>query len=140
MNRKQLLVLLVLAAVIGGAGVMVYRNRNAAQYAGNSGLGQKLLGDFPVNDVAHLAIRHGSNEVNLARQEDQWRVRERGGYPADFSRISGLLLRMRDLKIAQTETVGASQLSRLELAPGQGSNSPVTAEFKDQNDKPIRTL
>src|SRR5436190_427586 len=84
MNRKQLIILLTLAAIVGGAGVVVYQKQNASRQSGNSGIGQKLLGDFPVNDVTHLAIRRGANEVNLIRKDDQWRVRERSDYPANF--------------------------------------------------------
>jgi len=42
--------------------------------------------------------------------------------------------------VIQVEEIGPSQLPRMELAPGQGSNSAVVAQFDDQSDKPISTL
>jgi hypothetical protein len=140
MNRKQLGILLLLLIVLGGAGFHFYRKQNASWSDGNPGLGKKLLEDFQVNDVSRIVISEGSNTVNLVKKEDIWRVSERGDYPANYSEISGFLLKARDLKIVQIEPVGPSQLSRLQLAAGQGTNSPVTVEFKGQGDKPLKTL
>lgn len=141
MNRKQFITLLVLVVLLGGGGLVVYHNQQKAQSSGNATIGRKLFTDLPVNDITHLTIRRGTNEVNLVRQDDLWRVRERQDYPANFSEISAFLLKVRDLKAAQTEQVGASQLPRLQLATsGQGTNAPVVIEFKGQNDKAIATL
>src|SRR5678815_834745 len=100
-------------------------------------MGKKLLGDFQVNDVTHIVLKQGTNELNLARK-DIWRVRERNNYPANYSEISDFLLKLRDLKIVQTEKVGPSQLSRLSLTAGPGSNTATVVELKDQNDKMIK--
>ena len=141
MNRKQLAILIVIVVVVGGAGWVIYRNQLASWTPGNIGIGGTLLGDFPVNDVARITIRQGTNGVNLARQEGRWLVRERGDYPANFSSISELLLKMRDLKAVQVEEVGPSQLPRLQLAAArEGTNSALAIEFKGEGDKPIHTL
>ena len=139
MNRKQLVILLVLVALLGGAGLLLVKNQNASWRATNPALGKKVLGDFPVNDVAHIALKQGTNELNLAKK-DVWRVRERNNYPANYSEISDFLLKVRELKIVQNEKAGPSQLQRLSLVPGQGTNAALLVEFKDQNDKTIRSL
>src|SRR5437868_3746252 len=115
MNRKQFLILLVLVVVLGGGGLVVYRGQQRAQSSGNPEIGKKLLNDLPVNEVARLTIRQGTNEVNLVKKDDLWRVHERNDYLASFSEISSFLLKARDLKAVQTEQVGASQLPRLQL-------------------------
>ena len=141
MNLKQLGILLVIVVVIGGAGLAIHNRQKSSWTGGGAEAGRKLLGDkFPFNDVGHISIKHGTNELNLVKKEDMWRVRERGNYPANFSQISEFLLKARDLKIVKTEEIGPSQLARMELAPGQGSNSAVVVEFNDQTDKPIQTL
>jgi hypothetical protein len=139
MNRKQLVILLVLVALLGGAGLLMVKNQNASWKETNPAMGKKVLGDFPVNDVAHIVLKHGTNEVNLAKT-DVWRVRERNNYPANYSEISDFLLKVRDLKIVQSEKVGPSQLQRLWLTPGPGTNSVLQVDFKDQKDKTIRTV
>jgi hypothetical protein len=141
MNLKQLGILIALVIVIGGAGLMLHNRQKSSWTGGGADVGKKLMGDkFPVNDVAHVSVQHGTNTLNLVMKDDLWRVRERGDYPANFSQIGDLLLKLRDLKIVQVEEIGPSQLGRMELAPGPGSNSAVVVQFDDQADKPISTL
>ena len=141
MNRKQLLTLLVLVAVVGGAGLLLHQKNQTAWHSADKAIGQKLLGDnFPINDVAFIAIKQGTNELDLAKKDNLWRVRERNDYPASFSQISEFLLKVADLKVVQSEKVGPSQLSRFALAPGRGPMPPLVLDFKDQNGKAIRTL
>ncbi len=139
MNRKQLIIMLVLVALIGGAGVLLVNKQNDSWKGNNAAIGKKLLGDFPVNDVTHIVFKQGTNELNLAKK-DIWRVRERNNYPANYSEISEFLLKLRDLKVVQTEKVGPSQLSRLSLTPGTGPNAATIIELKDQNDKSVKSL
>src|SRR4051812_31303576 len=140
MNRKQLAILVVLLVVLGGAGLFL-RNKESASWTGSdSAMGKKLLENLPVNDVAQITIKQGTSELNLHKKEDLWRVRERGDYPANFSEISDFLLKAKDLKIVQTEKVGASQLARLALVPGPGPNTALTVDLKDQSGRAIKTL
>lgn len=141
MNLKQLGILIALVVVIGGAGLMLQNRQKSSWTGGGADVGKKLMGDsFPINDVAHISVQHGTNTLNLARKDDFWRVRERGDYPANFSQISDTLKKLRDLKIVQVEDIGPSQLARMELARGQGSNSAVVVQFDDAANKPIGTL
>jgi Domain of unknown function (DUF4340) len=141
MNRKQFIVLLVLVLVLGGAAWWHYRKQTAGWHNQGPELGQKLLGDFQVNDVAQIRIEQGTNDLTLARTNGLWCVAQRDDYPANFSQISQFLLKLRDLKIVQTEEVGSSQLPRLNLAPpGQGTNAATLLEFDAAGGRPIRTL
>jgi len=141
MNLKQLGILIVAVIIIGGAGLMLHKRQQSSWTGGGAEVGKKLLGDdFPVNDIASISVQHGTNQLHLARKDDLWRVRERADYPANFSQISELLKKLRDLKIVQTEDIGPSQLARMDLARGQGSNTAVVVDFNDQSNKPVRTL
>lgn len=141
MNRKQLFILLVLVAVLGGAGLLLFKKQAASWEGGGGAAGQKLLGDLPVNDVTSLVIKQGTNELSLVKKDDLWRVRERAEYPANYSQVSEFLLKARDLKIVQTEQIGASQLSRVELLPpGPAANTATLVEFRDKSDKVIKGL
>jgi hypothetical protein len=142
MNRKQLIILLVLVVALGIAGKVLYqRNQSSWQGGGRQGAALKLMGDLPVNDVAAIVIKGGTNQLDLVRKDNLWRVKERNDYPADFSAISGFLLKAVDLKAAQTEEIGASQLGRYKLLPpGPATNTAVLVELRDQSGKVIKSL
>jgi hypothetical protein len=139
MNRKQFVILLVLVVVLGAWGLNRLRHQSSSWSGGGAGVGQKLLGEFAVNDVTQISIKQGTNELTLEKKNDLWRVAQRGDYPANFSEISSLLLKLKDLKVVQTEPIGASQLPRLELA-ASGTNSPTIVEFRGMGGKVIKTL
>ncbi len=142
MNRKQFGILVALLIVLGGAGWYVESRRQNEAGAGETGAGQKILGEnFPVNDVVRITIKGDTNEVTLAKKDDLWRVHERGDYPANFGDISEFLLKARELKAVQVEEIGASQLGRMQLAPpGQGTNSGVLVDLRDKDGKTIKAL
>ena len=140
MNRKQLVLLLLAGLVLGGIGVYVGRQKSASFQRVAKIASEHLLGDFPVNDVAQLTIRRGTNEVNLVRTEG-WTVRERNQYPAGAADIVELARKLWDLRAAQSQKIGPSQLGRLELLPPDaGTNSATQVELKGHDGKPIRTL
>src|SRR5512137_1419696 len=109
MNRKQFFILLVLVVVLGIAGLVLrQRDQTSWQGSGRQGATLKLLGELPVNDVAAIVIKGGTNQLDLVRKDNLWRVKQRNDYPANFSEISSFLLKAADLKAAQTEEIGAS--------------------------------
>lgn len=140
MNRKQLIMLLVALAVIGGASLVLLKHRQQSWTASETQIGQKLLNNFQMNDVAAIHIK-GETDLDLDKKDGRWRVEERAGYPANFSQISELLIKMGDLKVAQSEPIGASQLDRMHLAePGKGADSATLIEFKDASGKVLQSL
>ena len=40
---------------------------------------------LPVNDVAAIVIKGGTNQLDLVRKDNLWRVKQRNDYPANFS-------------------------------------------------------
>jgi len=141
MNRKQFIILLVLVIVIGAAGLFVYQRNNSSWHSGGATIGEKLLPNLPVNDVAQIVIKSGTNDLTLARVNNLWRVHERNDYPANFSQISEMLMKFADLKVTQNQDVGPSQLARFELQPpGAGSGTATSVEFKDQSGKSLGLL
>lgn len=140
MNSKQFGILIILVVVLGGAGLWIYRSQNDTSGAGDPTLGQKLVAQLPVNDVAMMTIQEGTNSLTLAKKNDTWRVAQRGDYPANYNEIRDFLLKLRDLKVLETEKVGPSDLAELSLAKGNGTNAPIEVEFKDKDNKTLQTL
>lgn len=141
MNRNQLTLLIVLGLAIGGIALLISRRDAASFQSSAPQLGRKLLPNFPLNDVAQIAIKQSTNELVLNRTDEDWKVRERYDYPAKFSTVGDFLRKVWDLKAVRTEQVGPSQLSRLELLdPGKGAGSGTLIEFKDKSGKAVGSV
>src|SRR5688500_5662640 len=91
MNRKQVITLIIAVAVIGGAGLLVYKKRNQSWEASSAQLGGKVVKDFPLNDIEQFRIKQHTGEDNLVRKNDVRVVQERNGYLANFETISDFM-------------------------------------------------
>ena len=118
MKGKHLALLVLLVALAGGAGYFLYKDNASTWNASGTAAGAKVL-DFPINEVARVAIKSSTGGLHLVRKGDAWTVQERADYPADFGKVSDLIRKLWDLKTVQEVKVGPSQLARLELVePG----------------------
>lgn len=115
MNRKQFLWLMLAVVLLGGAGLALFWQDITAYRDSGAKIGARLMPELKISDVAKLRLQDAEQEVTLALKDKVWRVEQRGGYPADFAEISGLILKLLDVKIVQSETVGASLHPRLNL-------------------------
>lgn len=139
MNRKQFVILIVLGVAVGALGLYLAGKRKGSYSASSFSKEEKVLKDFPLNDVAHLQLKQGTNEVNLVRGET-WTVKERWNYPANFTEISEFLRKVWDLKPVQDVEVGLSQFGRLELSTEGATNSGTLVEFKDGKGANLKSL
>ncbi len=143
MNRKQLFLLVVVGLVLGGLAFYSTRSRQQEFDNRDVGIGEKLLGEFPPNEIAQITLKSRDGEVNLAKDE-VWVVRERSNYPAAFGEISEMVRKFVDLKPVQSQKVGQSQWGRLDLlAPGSagaGTNTATLVELKGKDGKAIRSI
>jgi len=141
LNRRHFLYLVIALVVLGGAGLALVWQDIAAYRASGAKIGAKLLPGLKVADVAEIRLQDPKHQVTLARKETMWVVQERGGYPASFQEISDLMIKLVELKVTQSEQVGASLLPRVELAdPGQGEGGGTLIEFRDGSGKVLASL
>jgi len=143
MNRKQILILLALVAVIGGIGFYLQK-RSQSEWAESAAPGGSKVLEFPINDVAQIEIRTTTGDLHLAKNNDIWVVKERGDYPADFERVSGLVRQLWEMRPVQQVKIGPSQFSRLELIePGKDDKTAATGsviELKSKEGKSLAKL
>jgi hypothetical protein len=140
MKGKQLLILVVLVVLLGGIGLWLQKRNQSSWSESGAGAGAKVV-EFPINDVTHVIVKGPGGELNLVRINDEWTVRERGDYPANYEQVTGLLRRLWDLKTVQTVKVGPSQFARLELVePGKGEGSGTLLELRGKDDANVAAL
>jgi hypothetical protein len=141
MNRNQLILLVVVLVILGGAGLVLVKHNQESWAAPEGKAGQKLFPKYQVNDVATIHIEGDGSDLHLVHKDDGWKVKERDDYPANFTQISELLIKMGDLKVAQSDGIGAAQLGRMHLeVPGKGADSATLLELKDNSGKDLETL
>src|SRR2546423_8342851 len=141
MNRKQVILLIIVGVVVGGLGLYSYKSRNNPWQESSQKLGQKVIQNFPMNEVERIAIKAPNGQLDLAKRNDTWTVQQRADYPANFDNVSEFLRKVWDLKVGQTVEVGPSRLDRFDLLPpDKGAHGATLVEFKDKNGKTVNSL
>ncbi len=136
MNRKQFIFLLLVLAILGGAGLVLLKRNQQSWTVREAKVGDRVLPNFPYNDVAAIHVKGGGNEFNVIRKDGIWRIPERSDFPANFRAISDLLIKIKGLKVVQSEIIGPSLLSSVQL----DERSRTLIEFKDAQGKLITAL
>jgi hypothetical protein len=144
MNRKTFLILIGLLVVLGGAGAVLFWQDLGTWSSSNTRIGFKPFEKLPVNEVAQIRLYDGKGEATLALKDSRWVVKERGDYSASVQEIGNLLVKLPDLKVVQTENVGATLLPRLSLvAPSKDAKAEgagTQLELSDKSGKLIGSM
>lgn len=139
MKAKTLLVLALVAALLVGAAMWLGASRQPLQES--AGAGAPLLPDLEarINDIDRVHVRPaGADEgagVTLERGGERWRVRERGGYPADVGKLRGLLLALAQAERIEAKTANPELHGRLGLASaGEGAGMRLELAAGERTD------
>ena len=133
MNRRQFFVALAVLAILAAAGAAVVLSERSAWTTADSRAGQRAIAGLRLSEVAEIAIADTAGELHLVRGETGWSVRERAGFAAETDRIAGLLVKLAELKIVQSESLPESQRARLELLEpkAKAAGAGTLIELKD---------
>jgi hypothetical protein len=104
MSRQRLVALIVIALLaLGGASFLAGRRDGSQQRTGAS-LFPTLAAQ--ANSASEMTVFKGSSTPSLTvhKQNEQWTVAERANYPADISKLRGLLQSLADAKIIEEKT------------------------------------
>jgi len=115
MNRRQFFVALAVLAILAAAGAAVVLSERSAWTT--AGFARRAEGDRgPALERGRRdRIVDPAGELHLMRSETGWSVRERAGFAAETDRIAGLLVKLAELKIVQSEPLPRASAPRLEL-------------------------
>jgi len=122
MRNRQIQVLVLALLLVGTLALILQRQRQRAWQQGAGSMGEKVLPELDVNAVNGITITAADASLTLQRRDGRWRVSQRYGYNADFSKVRDLLLKIDDLKIVQPVLAGPDHYARLQLlTPEQGA-------------------
>lgn len=126
MKSRTFFILLVVCAALAGASWFMLRPEPSHDRKNGNKTGEHLLAKLPVNDILQIDIDGPAGGVVLKKGETGWTVKDRFGYPANFPKLSDLVLKLRDMKIDRTFPASQDILRRLSLqAPGAESDPPA---------------
>ncbi len=132
MQKKGLIVLLVAAVIVAAAAIFL--SPGGTRSVAEAGSGQPILAGLAgkIGDVASLKISGAGGTVTLQRQAPGWSVGEKGGYPADPTRIRQALLGFAELKLVEPKTRSADSYGRLDVEdPGKPGGHARLIEITD---------
>jgi hypothetical protein len=135
LNARIAAILVVLLAVLGGTALVYQRQEKARRPSNAASLGQVLFKDLKAADIASIRIAEAKNVLTLERKDERWSIAERGGFPADFSRVREFVLKAIELKAGQSEPIGEQDRARLNL-----DDSGTQVEFRGAGGKPLGGL
>jgi hypothetical protein len=139
MSGRGLAILIVLALVLGGGALLLHQQQRGREASNVSTLGQPVLKDLKAADIAAIRIAAPGGTLSIAHKDGRWTIAERDGFPADLEKVRAFVLKAIELKVGQSEPIGAGDRARLGLnASGEGAGTRVTFEAADG--KPIAAL
>ena len=117
----KLRTLLFVVAILAALSVAVFvAQRPPLSLAAGTRLGEPLVDTALIEKAARLRVTDQGKTVSLARQPDgTWRVTSFFDLPADFSKITGLVVSLTDAKIQRLVTTKAERIDRLGLKDTQ---------------------
>ncbi len=141
MNARFAAILVVMLAVLGGGALLVYQQRHAREPSNVGMLGQRLLKGLAAPDIAAIRIAEPKSIITLEHRGKDWVIDERGGFPADFDKVRAFVLEALELKVGQSEPIGAQDRARLHLLePDKGDGAGTLVEFRAADGKPLARL
>lgn len=113
MDKKNITVLVIITLLVVIIAVLLAQRREAA--TSDDALGALFFRDLEqkLDDVATVEIVQGKDRVTLQHDGEVWRIKEKGGYPADFDKLKPLVLSIANLLSVEAKTSKADQYDKL---------------------------
>lgn len=140
MNKRQVIILWIIAIALSGAVVAVkLTQKDATQSATRRSAGQTLLESLPANEVASVEFQGSDGTVTLNKKNDGWSVVQRDDYPANNNSINEFLRTLGELKVTRGLEAGPSLAPRfgMDESATKAGDRGITATLKDVSGKEV---
>jgi hypothetical protein len=144
MKLKTLLILVVLAALLGGWAWWTAQKKSAKT---PSIVGTRVLPAFPINDAGKIQILSAGTNIVIAKTQGTWTVATRFNYPAKFEKVVDCIRELDELKVGQALTTTEDQLGSFRLlspttniAPDSSGKTGTLIQIFDVKNQPRASL
>jgi hypothetical protein len=91
--------------------------------------------------LGSVEITKGGEKLTLERAGEQWKLKERGGYPALADKVRALVVQLGNAKLVEPKTAAKERWSLLELEDPQGKDAKSSlVRLLDAHGKPISEM
>lgn len=142
MNAKSLMIMVLGAGLLWG-GVRLLNSEDQGPATGGSKQDRLLPGlQKQVNHVRGLSLQGPGGSLQFDRSEEgQWTLRDRSGYPADRTKLDGLVLAMARSQRLEQKTSKPGRYGALGLqADDAGTEGPSRVELTDGQGQVLASL
>ena len=143
MNKRQVIILWVIAIALGGAvAFLKLTQKDTTKSATKRAPGQTLFEAFPATEVSTVEIKGTAGTVTLAKKDGAWTVVERDNYPANASYVNEFLRTLTELKVTRGMEAGPSFAPRfgMDETSSKAEDRGLTATFKDSAGKDLASV
>ena len=139
MKARSLIILLIIAVVVG---LICFALARKSAEEVKASVGGKPYESVPINDSEKIVVRDAKGECVIEKSNGVWVVPSKGGYQADFSKISSLLREIVELKPTQKILGGEACLERFDLLPPgkDTARSGLEIQVFGKDSKPLLSL
>jgi hypothetical protein len=102
--------------------------------------GQRLAPDLAanVNSVTAVEITQGDQKLTIERTGEEWKIKERNGYPANAEKARGLVLQLSAAQLIEPKTANKDRYGLLQLEDPKGKDAKSRhVRVLDDKGKPL---
>lgn len=140
MNKRQVIILWIIAIILSAAVVVVKSTaKPGAKAATKRAPGQTLFADFPAAEISRIRVEGAAGTVTLDKKDGKWTIAERDGYPANGAYANGFLRALAELKVTRAIEAGPSFAPRfgMNAEAKEAGERGLTAVFSDAAGKEL---
>jgi hypothetical protein len=125
--QKPTLILLGLA-VLTAAAIWFVADQQALQDSAIGGVGDPVFANQDFTNIERMMLTGAEHQTTLENRDGRWVVVELGDYPANPTRVAGLMAGLKTAKRAEPKTEDQSLFPRMRLGPNA---TILAAEMSD---------
>ena len=134
----RLAVVTALSVIIAGA-CYAYFNRWSAGKVEGAAVLPSLARDAGL--VAAIELAQGDRKLTLEKAGELWRVRDRGGHPANPERVRSLIVALQNAQLIEPKTASRDKFKLLELEdPGEKDAKSRSVRLLDTKGLPVAEI
>ncbi|NMA45061.1 MAG: DUF4340 domain-containing protein [Lentisphaerae bacterium] len=136
MNKKQLIVLICAAIILAIAAYVMNRPEKRG-WQSSTATATLVPEDFNSSAVTRVTFSSGEKTVTLEKGDQGWGIKERYGYPANFSELNQFVFDLSETRVARELAIKQQHFADLQLTPDDGA---VTVSFENAAGEALQTL